>query len=229
MRTPALALAIGLIACGSDEPESLRELDITRMSTTVDFDAAMPDQPQLVASLAYRLDAEACPELDVAADLDGVALTASPGGTGKANGGCHLGFVLDADVGPAGSESTIRFHDASGEASFAVTSLLQSRVLMPSVPQGSVVHAGDGITFPWPVDSDSIEHIEGAFVAGAEETPLEPSFVDRELRVMVPSLAPGPWTLSVGVLAHGSVARCDADAECKATVLGEGVLSMTIE
>ena len=58
---------------------------------------------------------------------------------------------------------------------------------------------------------------------------MDPNFVAGELQVTVPSLAPGAWTVSVGVLAHGRITRCEGDAECTARVLGEGAVSVSFE
>jgi hypothetical protein len=212
-------------ACG--EPSELEDVDVDKLAVFADFDPELSN-PRAIASLSYEYDGEDCPDLSITAHVDDVAFLESPNGTGRVSEGCQVGFFI-AELPPAAAESTIRFSDGVTEASFAVAHLLEPRSLAPSIAEGAVLSAGDRIDFTWSVDTDEIAALDAFFVRGEEATQVEPELVDHQATVTVPSLPPGDWTLSLGVIARAAVIRCVGAPECEASVSGNGVLHITIQ
>ena len=226
MRSPWW-LGLACAACGAAPPSTLQALAHRQLIVIADFDPPAPQPPAIAAFLTYD-GVSPCPALAVAAELDGVPLAPAPAGTGFTGNNCQLAFVLTAAPPPAAAQSTLRFSDASGAAALTAAHLLDRRALTSALAGGSTVHAGDTVPFTWPTAGDQITAAGGSFLQGTTKTPFTAQVNGTDVRVSVPSLASGAWTIGVSAVAQAAVAACPAGATCSAQVAGRGALDVTI-
>jgi hypothetical protein len=217
-----------LAGCGASGPSSLDELPNKRVSLLVSFNPPAPQPPALAALLKFD-DVRYCPPLDLAVDLDGVALESSPAATGADGTTCQLGFYLTAGAPATAAQSTVRFTHQSRSVSATFTRLLEPRNWMTTVAGGSNARAGDTIDFVWSTETDGIDLVEGFFVMGDDKQQVVPQLMNNTARITVPSLALGPWTLNVGAIVHAAVVDCVGAVSCSSQIGRQNELDLAIQ
>ncbi|HWE27385.1 MAG TPA: hypothetical protein VHB97_05245, partial [Polyangia bacterium] len=125
-----IGCVLALVAVGCGPPQKLSALPNKQISLLVDFTRSPPMSmapPSLSAFLQYENDSGVCPPLEISATLDGVLLASDPTTSGAAGVVCLLGFELSGAPPPVAPQSTLRFADASGSATYTLTRLLDAR------------------------------------------------------------------------------------------------------
>jgi hypothetical protein len=219
-------LALGLVACGP--PQKLTALPNKQISLLVDFNRPPPmstTPTSLSAFLQYENDADLCPPLSISATIDGVMLTPDPTTSGSAGAECLLGFELSGAAPPAAAQSTLRFSDGSGSASYTLARLFDARSFTTTMASA---HAGDAIVLDWSVPSDTLDNAAATFADGATMQRAMPSIAGTTATVKVPALAPGSWMLQIAPLAHAAPGSCDVEI-CSNAIGSTTTLPLTIE
>ena len=157
--------------------------------------------PSLSAFLQYENDADVCPPLEISATLDGVLLTPDATTSGNAGPECLLGFVLSGTPPPAAAQSTLRFADASGSATYTLAQLLDARSFTTTSASAQV---GSALVLDWSVGSDTLDSASATFVNGATMQRVTPTIAGTTATVTVPALDPGSWMLQIAPLAHAA-------------------------
>jgi hypothetical protein len=220
-------LALVVIGCGP--PQKLTALPNKQISLLVDFNRPPPmsaTPPSLSAFLQYENDAYACAPLSVSAELDGVMLTPDPTTSGSAGAACLLGFLLSGAPPPVAAQSTLRFADASGSASYTLARLLDARSFTTTTTASA--HAGDALHLDWSVASDTLDSAAATFANDATMQSATPTIAGTTATVTVPPLAPGSWTLQIAPLAHAAAGSCDVEL-CSNVIGSNTSLPLTIE
>jgi len=220
---------LALLAVGCGPPQKLTALPNKQISLLVNFNRPPPmstTPPSVSALLQYENDTGICPPLSIAATLDGVLLTADPATSGNAGAACLLGFELSGAPPPTAPQSTLRFADASGSASYTLARLFDARGFTTTTASA---HAGDAVVLAWSVASDAIDGAAASFSAdGATLQHATPSIAGTTATVTVPALAPGSWTLQIAPLAHAAQGACDVEL-CSNAIGSTTTLPLTIE
>ena len=220
-------LALVTVACGP--PQKLTALPNKQISLLVNFNRPPPlstTPPSLSAFLQYESEAYGCAPLSIGATVDGVMLTPDATTSGSAGAVCLLGFVLSGAPPPVAPQSTLRFSDASGSASYSLARLFDGRAF--TTPTTSA-HAGDAVVLDWSVASDTLDSASASFANGAATMPSAmPTVAGPTATVTVPALAPGSWTLQIAPLAHAAQQRCDVDV-CTNAIGATTTLPLTID
>lgn len=223
-------VAVGLtLGCGAEQQaRELSNLDVTRLSLTGGFDVETPDAAQIMAALSYTRVGDECPSLPIAADLDDVALTPAPNGSGRVGGACQVGFFLETPIRDTAELSTLTFRDETGEVSFSVDSLLASHALLTAVEADATLRSGVNVRFGWSVESDTLKGADAYFKRGSKTIKAEARRAGNDVHVAVPELEPGDWRLELGAIADARVTGCPQATECVATIAGNGALSFKV-
>jgi hypothetical protein len=221
-----------LAGCGASPPRDLAALPNKQLSLIVNFNPPATTPPLLppvvLAFLQFDQLTVDCPMLDLTATLDGAMLSPSANLTGSSGNSCLVAFGLAPALPPAGTQSTLRIaDDRGGVASYTTARLLDARAMTTTVVAGSVVHAGDVLTFTWPVDTDQIASVGATFVSGADQQEATTAFAGTTVSVTVPSLAPGSWTVHVDLTANPASTACTGAAQCGALVSGKTQLDVS--
>ena len=219
-------LALVVVGCGP--PQKLTALPNKQISLLVSFNRPPPmstTPPSLSALLQYENDTGVCPPLSISATLDGVMLTPDPATSGSAGAVCLLGFELSGAPPPAAPQSTLRFADASGSASYTLARLFDARSFTTTTMSA---HAGDALALDWSVASDTLDGAAAAFVNDTTKQSATPSIAGTTATVTVPALAPGSWTLQIAPLAHAAQQACDVDI-CSNAIGSTTTLPLTID
>ncbi len=225
MRLGGVVLALVAVGCGP--PTKLTALPNKQISLLLDFNRPPPSSmtpPSVSAFLQYEDDTDVCPALSIGAALDGVMLTPDATTSGNAGGVCLIGFVLSGDPPPDAPQSTLRFADKSGSASYTLTRLLEPRSFSTTATSAS---AGDTLTLAWSVASDTLDNAAATFVSDTTMLMATPTIDGTTATVTVPTLDPGSWMLQIAPLAHAAQVTCDVDT-CSNAIGSTTTLPLTI-
>lgn len=227
-------LILALAGCRASPPNDLAAVPNKQVSFILDFNppVATPPipAPALVAFFQFDQYTVDCPAFDVTASLDDAMLTPSTSLTGSSGNACILAFALEPAPASDAAQSTLRFVDTRGNsAAYTSARLLEPRAIGTNVAAGSVVHAGDTLSFGWPVASDIINSVGGAFLSGTTQQPATASFAGTTAAVIVPALTPGSWTLRVDVIATPALVACTGAQGCAGMVRANTRIDLTVQ
>jgi hypothetical protein len=223
-----IGCVLAVIAVGCGPPQKLSALPNKQISLLVDFVRPPPmsmTPPSLSALLQYEDDTGVCPPLEISATLDGVMLTPDPTTSGNAGAACLFGFELSGAPPPVAPQSTLRFADASGSATYTLRRLLDARNFTTTTAN---VQAGSPLVLDWSVDSDTLDSAAATFDSGATMQNVTPSIDGTTATVTVPALDPGSWMLQIAPLAHAAQLTCDVDL-CSNAIGSTTTLALTVD
>jgi hypothetical protein len=223
-----IGCVLAVVAVGCGPPQKLSALPNKQISLLLDFSRPPPmslTPPGVSAFLQYENDAGVCPPLEIGATLDGVMLTPDPTTSGNAGGACLLGFQLSGTPPPDAPQSTLRFADASGSATYTLKRLLDARSFTTTTAN---VRAGSPLVLDWSVASDTLDSAAVTFASGATKQSVTPSIDGTTATVTVPTLAPGSWMLQIAPLAHAAALTCDVEL-CSNAIGSTTTLALTVD
>ena len=223
-----IGCVLAVIAVGCGPPHTLSALPNKQISVLVDYTRPPPmstTPPSLSAFLQYENDTGVCPPLEITATLDGVTLTPDPTTSGDAGAVCLLGFELSGAPPPVALQSTLRFADASGNATYTLRRLFDARNFTTTTAN---VQAGSPLVLDWSVASDTLDSAAATFDSGATMQSVTPSIAGTTATVTVPALDPGSWMLQIAPLAHAAQSSCDIEL-CSNAIESTTTLALTID
>lgn len=211
----ALVLVL-LVGCGDEHTSGIATLPNKQLFVLASFDS---QSPTVAAFLSYDSTGNSCGADSIAASIDGVSLAVSPNGTGQTGSRCQLGYYLTNSPPPPTASSTLEFMDDTGSSSETLVRLFESRALVSTLSQTTIVHVGDTIQSTWSTDSDIIDQVDASFSDGTNHYQAATTISGTNVGIVVPSLASATWTLSVGVVAHAAVEDCSNATACSSQIV----------
>ncbi len=222
MRALVTTFALSLLASCSSP--SLDALPARALGVIVDW----TKPPALIVNLTFAVHDGGCAAPRLTVDADGVPL--APAFTDVVGTTCVLGFSPAAELPATSTMSTVRVSDAHSIATMTAPHLLDHDRFAASVPAGSIVHSGDAIDVTAALAGVTYESrsADVVFVNGAARQSAATQELDDGVRVLVPALAAGAWTLHITATTDVAPVSCTNLTSCGARVTDASDFALVI-